>query len=382
MDPIYLDYNATTPIAPEVAHAMLPYLYEFFGNPSSSHSYGIKTRQAVEHARRQCADLIGANTDEIIFTSGGTEANNYAIRGYCLANRAKGKRIITSAVEHPAVMEVCAALQAEGFELTILDVDQFGQVNPSDLAAAIDSKTLLVTIMHANNEVGTIQKIRELAEITHKNGAVFHTDAAQSTGKIPLNVNELGVDLLSIAGHKLYAPKGVGLLYVRRGQNLTKLMHGASHESNRRPGTENVLEIVGLGKAAEIAARDLDRNMSHYLEMRDRLSQGLLEILGEKNMRVNGHPKERLPNTLSVSFKNVEANTLLAAISDQIAASAGAACHADQVDVSRVLQAMKVPLEWAMGTVRLTVGRETTAEQIDTAVKVISRAVQNLQRAT
>ena len=382
MDPIYLDYNATTPIAPEVAETMQPYLYEFFGNPSSSHSYGLKTRQAVEHARRQCADLIGANTDEIIFTSGGTEANNFAIRGYCLANRSKGNRIITSAIEHPAVMEVCKALQAEGFDLTILDVDQFGQVNPADLAATINSNTLLVTIMHANNEVGTIQRIREMAEIAHKNGAVFHTDAAQSAGKIPVNVNDLGVDLLSIAGHKLYAPKGVGLLYVRRGLHLTKLMQGASHESNRRPGTENVLEIVGLGKAAEIAARDLDKNMRHYLEMRDLLHKGLLEGLGEKNIRINGHPENRLPNTLSVSFKNVEANTLLAEISDQIAASAGAACHADVVDVSQVLQAMKVPLEWAMGTVRLTVGRETTAQQIDTASLAITWAVRKLQQGT
>lgn len=379
MDLIYLDYNATTPIALEVAETMQPYLYEFFGNPSSSHSYGLKTRQAVEHARRQCADLIGANTDEIIFTSGGTEANNFAIRGYCLANRSKGNRIITSAIEHPAVMEVCKALQAEGFELIILDVDKYGQVNPVDLASAIDSNTLLVTIMHANNEVGTVQRVREMAEIAHKNGAVFHTDAAQSTGKIPVNVNDLGVDLLSIAGHKLYAPKGVGLLYIRQGLHLTKLMHGASHESNRRPGTENVLEIVGLGSAAQIASRDLNKNMRHYLEMRDRLHQGLLESMGEKNIRINGHPENRLPNTLSVSFKNVEANTLLAEISDKIAASAGAACHADQIDVSQVLRAMKVPLEWAMGTVRLTVGRETTKEQIDNAVKIISQVVMNMK---
>jgi cysteine desulfurase NifS len=378
MDPIYLDYNATTPVAPEVADTMTPYLYDLFGNPSSNHSFGLKTRQAVEHARRQCADLIGTDADQIVFTSGGTEANNYAIRGFCLANRAKGNRIITSAIEHPAVLEVCKALHREGFDLTILDVDQFGQVNPLDLAAAIDSNTLLVTIMHANNEVGTIQRIRELADITHKNGAVFHTDAAQSTGKIPVNVDELGVDLLSIAGHKLYAPKGVGLLYVRRGVVLEKLMYGASHESNRRPGTENVLEIAGLGKAAEIAARDLTRNMQQYQEMRDRLHQGLLDSLGGKNMRLNGHPQERLPNTLSVSFRNVEANTLLAEIGDQVAASAGAACHADQIDVSQVLQAMKVPVEWAMGTVRLTVGRETTKEQIDSAVKIISQSVMNM----
>lgn len=378
MDPIYLDYNATTPVASEVADTMTPYLYDLFGNPSSNHFFGLKTRQAVEHARRQCADLIGADADQIVFTSGGTEANNYAIRGFCLANRAKGNRIITSAIEHPAVLEVCKALHREGFDLTILDVDQFGQVNPFDLAAAIDSSTLLVTIMHANNEVGTIQKVRELAEITHKNGSVFHTDAAQSTGKIPVNVDELGIDLLSIAGHKLYAPKGVGLLYVRRGVVLEKLMYGASHESNRRPGTENVLEIAGLGKAAEIAARDLTRNKQQYQEMRDRLHQGLLDSLGGKNMRLNGHPQERLPNTLSVSFRNVEANTLLAEIGDQVAASAGAACHADQIDVSQVLRAMKVPVEWAMGTMRLTVGRETTKEQIDSAVKIISQAVMNM----
>jgi cysteine desulfurase len=378
MDPIYLDYNATTPVAREVADTMKPFLYEFFGNPSSSHSYGTKTKMAIELARQQVADLIAAQPGEIIFTSGGTEANNYAIRGYCQANREKGNHIITSAVEHPAVMEVCKALQSEGFELTILRVDQFGFVDPAELEKAIRPETLLVTIMHANNEVGTIQAIKELASITHKKGAVFHSDAAQSVGKILVNVVDLGVDLLSIAGHKLYAPKGVGVLYVRGAIKLSKLMFGASHESNRRPGTENVLEIVGLGKAAEIAKRDLDVNYRHYYDMRERLHQGLQNELGSKKLRLNGDSEQRLPNTLSISFRNIEANTLLSDIGGDVAASAGAACHADQVDVSLVLQAMRVPIEWAMGTVRFSVGRETDAAQIDRAVLVISSAVKKL----
>ncbi len=379
MCPIYLDYNATTPVAREVADTMKPYLYEFFGNPSSSHSYGAKTKMAVEMARQQVADLIAAQPGEVIFTSGGTEANNYAIRGYCLANREHGRHIITSAVEHPAVMEVCKALQTEGFTLSILAVDQFGMVDPAELEAAIRPETLLVTIMHANNEVGTIQAIKELARITHKKGAAFHSDAAQSVGKIPIFVNDLGVDLLSIAGHKLYAPKGVGVLYVRSGIKLSRLMFGASHKSNRRPGTENVLEIVGFGKAAEIAKRDFETNFQHYNDMRDRLHQGLLRELGGEKLRLNGHPEKRLPNTLSISFRNIEANTLLSEIGDEVAASAGAACHADQVDVSVVLQAMQVPIEWAMGTVRFSVGRETDAAQIDRAVAIISSAVKRLQ---
>lgn len=379
MEPIYLDYNATTPIAREVAEVMQPYLFEFFGNPSSSHPFGSKTKKAIEEARQQVASLINTQPGEIIFTSGGTEANNYAIRGYCLAHRALGNHIITSAIEHPAVMEVCRALTEDGFQLTILPVDHEGLVSPQDLEKTIRSETILVSIMLANNEVGSIQPVRELAEITHRHGAAFHTDAAQAVGKIVVDIRQLGVDLLSIAGHKFYAPKGVGALYCKAGIQLSKLMYGANHEANRRPGTENVLEIVGLGKASQIAGRDLDKNTTHFLSMRDLLHQSLVRSLGETQVRLNGSKQKRLPNTLSLSFRAIEANTLLAEISDQVAASAGAACHADQVDVSAVLQAMKVPLEWAMGTVRFSVGRETTEEMINNATSIISNAVRRLQ---
>ncbi len=378
MNTIYLDYNATTPIAPEVAEAMVPYLYEHFGNPSSSHPYGVAAKHAVESARGQVADLLGCRPGEVIFTSGGTESNNYAIKGVALANRGRGDHIITSAVEHPAVVEVCKWLATQGFRLTVLPVDEYGLVDPADLEGAMEAGTLLVTVMHANNEVGTIQPIRELAEIAHRGGALMHTDAAQSVGKITVDVDELGVDLLSVAGHKVYAPKGVGALYIRDGVELAPLLHGAGHEGGRRPGTENVLEIVGLGQACQIAGRDLEKNVAHFQQMRDRLHQGLLRELGaEANVvRLNGHPQKRLPNTLSLSFRGVEANTLLAQIGEEVAASAGAACHADQVDVSAVLAAMQVPVEWAMGTVRFSVGRGTTAADVDRAGEVVAGAVQ------
>ncbi|MCJ7529487.1 MAG: cysteine desulfurase [Anaerolineales bacterium] len=374
MNPIYLDYNATTPIAHEVAEAMLPYLYEHFGNPSSSHSYGVITKNALEKARAQVAALIGCQLSEVVFTSGGTESNNYAIRGVAQAYRQRGNHIITSAVEHPAVLEVCHWLETQGFRLTVLNVDEYGLIEPVDLERSITEDTILVTVMHANNEVGTIQPITELARIAHRHGALMHTDAAQSVGKIPVNVDSLGVDLLSIAAHKLYAPKGIGALYIRNGVYLEKLMYGAAHESNRRPGTENVLEIVGLGSACQVTARDLEKNRYHLQSMRDRLYEGLLGTLGTSLVKLNGHPEKRLPNTLSLSFCGMEANTLLSAIGDQVAASAGAACHTDSVEISQVLAAMRVPVEWAMGTVRFSVGRETTGEEIDEAIKVVAEA--------
>jgi cysteine desulfurase len=379
MKPIYLDYNATTPIAREAAEAMTPYLYEHFGNPSSSHPYGVATKRAVETARAQVAALLGCQPGEVIFTSGGTESNNYAIKGVASASRDPGGHVITSAVEHPAVIEVCRWLEGQGFCVTVLPVDEYGVVEPADLERAVTPDTLLVTVMQANNEVGTIQPIAQLAEIAHRHGALMHTDAAQALGKMPVNVDDLGVDLLSVAGHKLYAPKGIGALYVRTGVELAQLMHGAGHEGGRRPGTENVLEIVGLGMACQVAGRDLGRNMAHFGAMRDRLHEGLLRELGEEVVRRNGHGEKRLPNTLSLSFYGVEANTLLSEIGGQVAASAGAACHADEVEVSAVLQAMKVPVEWAMGTVRFSVGRHTTAEEINQAVRIVAEAVRRLQ---
>jgi cysteine desulfurase NifS/selenium donor protein len=373
---IYLDYNATTPIDPAVADAMLPYLHERFGNPSSTHPYGVETRTAVEKARRQVALLIGARPEEIVLTSGGSESNNTVIQGVARQLRAKGRHIITSAVEHPAVLEPCEALAKEGYRITLVPVDATGWVDPQAVAEALGPDTILVSIMHANNEVGTIEPIAEIAKITRERGIFLHTDAAQSAGKIPVDVNELGVDFLSLAGHKLYAPKGVGALYIRSGAELPRFMHGAAHESGRRAGTENVLEIVGLGKACEIAAQRLDENHAHFGQMRDRLWEGLSKELDD--LRRNGDAEKSLPNTLSVGFRGVEANTLLAEIGDQVAASAGAACHADGVDLSTVLEAMKVPMEYAMGTVRFTVGRNTTAQEIDTAVSVVAEAVKRL----
>ena len=375
--PIYLDYNGTTPHAPEVIEAMRPFLETEFGNPSSSHWYGIAAKRALQTARSQVAATLNCAPEEIIFTSGGTESNNHAIQGTCFALRAKGNHIITSQVEHPAVLEVCRWLEASGFETTCLSVDEHGLVDPGDVERAIRPETILISIMHANNEVGTIQPIEEISRLARDRGIVMHTDAAQAVGKIPKDVKALGVDLLSVAGHKLYAPKGVGTLYVRTGLELAKFMHGAGQEKGKRAGTENVLEIVGLGKACEIAARDLAKNMAHMKKMRDRLHQGLQQRLGEK-IRINGHPEKRLPNTLSVSFRGLEANRILEEIGLDVAASAGAACHADHVEISSVLRAMNVPLEWAKGTLRFTTGRMTTKEEIDRAVHVIADAAQSL----
>jgi cysteine desulfurase len=379
MDPVYLDYNATTPIAPEVAEAMAPLLRGGFGNPSSAHGFGTEAKKIVERARAEVAALLGCSPAEVVFTSGGTESNNHAIKGAAFAARERGHHIITSAVEHPAVSEVCRWLETQGFKVTVLPVDAFGLVNPADLERAITPDTILVTVMHANNEVGTIQPIRELAEIAHRHGALMHTDAAQSVGKIPVRMDELGVDLLSVAGHKLYAPKGVGALVIRDHVRLAPLLHGADHESGRRPGTENVLLVAGLGRACRLAGEKLAATAPRMRALRDRLHEGLGARFGDTVMRLNGHPELRLPNTLSVSFRGVEANTLLSEIVDEVAASAGAACHADGVDISAVLEAMKVPVDWAMGTVRFSVGRATTEAEIDRAVEAVSAAVSRLQ---
>jgi cysteine desulfurase len=377
--PIYLDYNATTPHDPEVIAAMRPFFEEEFGNPSSSHYYGSKPRQAVLRARQQVASLLNCKPEEIIFTSGGTESNNFAIKGSSGVFCSKGNHIITTQIEHPAVIEVCNFLETIGFEITYLPVDEFGLVSAADVAAAIKKETILISVMHANNEVGSIQPIDEIGRLAKKHDIVFHTDAAQSVGKIPVDVNHLGVDLLSIAGHKVYAPKGVGALYIRQGLAPEKLMHGAGQEMAVRAGTENVLEIVGLGAACEIAGRDLEKNIKHMQAMRDRLYEGIEKKCDR--IKLNGHPQNRLPNTLSISFLGLEANRILEAIENEVAASAGAACHANTVEVSAVLEAMNVPLEWAKGTLRLTTGRMTTEEQIDMAVKAIYAAVRKMKSA-
>lgn len=373
--PIYLDYNATTPIDPQVADAMLPYLYERFGNPSSSHAYGAEAKNGIEQARQEIAGMLGCFPEEIIFTSGGSESNNMAIKGAAMANREQGRHIITSSIEHPAVLEVCASLEQNGFRVTYLPVDEFGRVNPADVEKAIKPETILISIMHANNEVGTIQPIQEIAQLAHSHNVLMHTDAAQSIGKIPVNVDDLGVDLLSVAGHKLYAPKGIGVLYMRNGTSIGKLIHGASHERNLRAGTENVLEIVGLGKACALVTENLASFTEQMKELRDMLENEIFSRFPWA--KVNGHPELRLPNTSNISFRSLEANTILAELVG-VAASAGAACHADQVEVSHVLEAMQLPVDTAMGTIRFSVGRFTTIEEITKAVEEVSRVVTRL----
>jgi cysteine desulfurase len=380
MNPIYLDYNATTPIDPAVLEVMLPYFQSAFGNPSSTHVFGRAAHDAVERARRKVAELLGAASDEIVFTSGGTEASNQAIKGVFFA-RVQGilgrwltrtdSHIITSSVEHPATLQPCAFLKRLGCRVTVLPVDRQGSVDPDAVRRAIDSQTCLVTIMHANNEVGTLQPIQEIAAVAHERGVPVHTDAAQSLGKVPVDVNELGVDLLTVAGHKLYAPKGVGALYVRRGLQLESLLHGAGHEGGRRAGTENVPYLVGLGQACVLARQALPGATQTLRRLRDRLWERLSAAL-EDRVVLNGHPEKRLPNTLNVNFVGHIGAELLQAVPD-IAASTGSACHEGSICLSPVLQAMGVPVELGRGAVRLSVGRCTTEEEIDRAAEALIR---------
>jgi len=375
--PVYLDYNATTPVDPEVAKEMIPYIQTFFGNPSSSYSIGRDNKEAVNRARKQVADLINANPEEIIFTSGGTESNNHAIQGVSLANKEKGKHIITSSIEHPAVAEVCKHLNSMGYEITWLPVDMKGTVNPEDVENAIRSDTVLITIMQANNEVGTIQPIQEIAAIAKQKKIVFHTDAAQSVGKIKVDVNTLGVDLLSIAGHKLYAPKGIGAIYIKQGTKIENLMYGAGQEKGIRPGTENVPYIVALGKACEIAQRDLEINNAHMYRMRERLISGLRQKLGSI-VKLNADLKNCLPNTLSIAFEKVDAHALTSLIGNEVFISTGSACHADSVEISSVLKAMNIDIKIATCTVRISTGKYTTDKEIDMAIGAISDKVLKL----
>jgi cysteine desulfurase len=375
-DPIDLDHNATTPLDPAVADAMLPFLRGGHGNPSSSHALGRRARAAVEGARAHVAALLGAEPDEIILTSGGSEANNTAIFGVAERRHDEGRHLITSAVEHPAVLAPLRVLEARGWSLTVLPVDGRGRVDPADLARAVRPDTVLVSVMHANNEVGTIEPIAEISGICREHGAWLHTDAAQTVGKIPVDVDALGVDLLTVAGHKFHGPKGVGALYVRRGRDVPPLIHGAGHERGRRAGTENVLAIVGLGEAARLARARLADGadaMRAIRARRDRLRARLESAL--PGLHVNGDPDGGLPNTLSAAIPGVDAAALLASIGDRVAASPGAACHSDGMDVSAVLTAMKVPLELARGTIRFSLGHRTTDEDVDEAAAIVAAAV-------
>ena len=376
--PIYLDYNGTTPIDPEVAQAIVPYLTEHFGNPSSSHRYGHAAHAAMDTARRRVADLLGGSPDEIVFTAGGSESDNLAIQGVAMALRDRGNHIITQQTEHPAVLRTCRYLESHlGFKVTCLTVDETGLVDPQALADAITPKTVLVTIMHANNETGTLQPIAELSAIARQRGAIFHTDAAQSVGKVRTNVDELGVDLLTIAAHKLYAPKGVGVLYVRAGTPLNSVIHGASQESGRRAGTENVAYIVGLGVACELAKQKLASDMPRIQELRDRLQQRL----SEQGWVLNGHPARRLPNTLNMSKTGLDGEKILAQ-TPEIAASTGAACHAGRTDPSSVLLSMGIRHEQALGAVRFSLGRWTTEEDVERTAQALRRVVDSrLDRA-
>jgi len=364
LTPIYLDFNASTPVAPEVAAAMRPLLEAHYGNPSSLHWAGQPAHAALEAARRQVAALLGCSPEEIVFTSGGSEANNLALKGAFFAARGRGNHIVTSRIEHPAILGACRYLERIGAELTYLPVDGLGQVDPDDVRKAITDRTVLVTIMHANNEVGTIQPIQEIAQIARERGVLIHTDAAQSVGKIPTRVEDLGVDLLSMAGHKLYAPKGVGALYVRRGVALEPLIHGGGHECGRRAGTESAFLATGLGAACALA-RSADRNHESRL-LRDRLWSELRAAFGDRVV-LNGHPTLRLPNTLNVSFIGRIGADILARL-DGVAASTGSACHAGRVEHSPVLTAMGVPADLRMGAIRFSLGRTTTMAEVDDLV--------------
>lgn len=369
-NPVYLDHNATTPILPEVVDAMLPFLREHFGNASSGHVYGQRTRDAIARARRQVATLIGCDDDEVIFTSGGTESNNLAIRGVAAA-RDDRRHVVTTVVEHPATERPCAWLERHGWRVTRVGVDGGGRARVDEAREAIADDTALVTVMHSNNETGVLQPMLGLVEIARAAGAVVHTDAAQSVGKVPVRVRELGVDLLSIAGHKLYAPKGIGALYVKRGTAMVPFALGAGHERGLRPGTENVASIVGLGVACELAARDLGAVGGRMLTLREMLADRLASAV--QGLAINGHRELRLPNTLNVRFPGVSGTAILAAAPD-VAASTGSACHDGHETASAVIVAMGIAAEDAVGSVRLTLGRATTEDDIERAADSLIRA--------
>ncbi|MCX7822372.1 MAG: cysteine desulfurase [Syntrophobacterales bacterium] len=370
--PIYLDYNATTPIDPRVLEAMLPYLGDRFGNPSSGHVYGHEAREAIENARKELADLLGCDPEEIIFTSGGTESNNLVLFGVVQAIGDKGRHIVTTKIEHPAIIEPCLELFRRGFDISFVPVDNHGLVDPDDIRKALQRDTILISVMHANNEVGTIQPLSEISGIAKEREILFHTDAAQSVGKIPTNVRDLGVDFLTVAGHKLYAPKGIGALYRRRGAPLERIIFGAGQERGIRPGTENVPYIVGLGKAASIAGRELKGEMVRLASLRDELTRRILENI--PYAVVHGLKAPRLPNTLSIAFPGKRTDEILKGLPN-VAASAGAACHSHDVKISHVLEAMGVSPEVAMGTIRLSLGRFTTEEEVILASEEIVKAL-------
>ena len=378
MKRVYLDYAATTPVHPDVTKAMLPYLTDAFGNPSSLHSYGREAKGAIEEARAKVADLIGAQDEEIVFTGSGTEADNFAIKGVAFANESKGNHIITSSIEHHAVIETCNFLERRNFSVTYLPVDEYGLVDPGGVKRAITDKTILISVMHANNEVGTIEPIAEIGKVAKEAGIYFHTDAAQTVGHIPVDVNELGVDLLSISAHKLYGPKGIGALYIKKGTKLIPFMHGGGQERRRRASTENVPYIVGLGMAAELARQGVSREAQHLTRLRNQLIKGLLERID--HIRLNGHPLKRLPNNINVSVDFVEGESMLLHLDlESICASTGSACSSSSLEPSHVLLAMGLSHEQAHGSLRFTLGKWTTEEEIGQVLEVLPRIVAKLR---
>jgi cysteine desulfurase len=378
MRKVYLDHSATTPVRPEVVEAMLPYLTEKFGNASSIHGFGREAKVALEESREKVAQILGATPSEVYFTSGGTESDNLAIKGVAYANRNKGRHVITSQIEHHAVLESCKFLEKEGFEVTYLPVDSFGLVHPEDLRNAIRDDTVLVSIMHANNEVGTIQPIEELSQAARERGKYFHTDAVQSLGKMPIDVRKLEVDLISMSGHKIYGPKGVGAIYIRKGTRITAWAHGGHHERSRRAGTENVPGIVGFTRALELLSAEMEDHSRHMGNLAETLHRKLVDTIPDVVM--HGHPQKRIPNILSLSFKGVEGESVILSLDLKgVAVASGSACTSGTLEPSHVLSAMKVPADIAQGAIRFSLGRDNTTDDVDYVAGLLPEIIQRLR---
>lgn len=375
----YFDNAATTPVRPEVAKEVLPYFTESYGNPSSIYKIAQKNKIAVEHGREQVANAIGADTNEIYFTAGGSEADNWAIKGVAESYGSKGKHIITSCIEHHAVLHTCEYLETKGYEVTYLPVDEYGMISLDDLKKAIRKDTILITIMFANNEIGTIQPIAEIGKIAHENGIIFHTDAVQAVGHIEIDVKAMNIDMLSMSGHKFYGPKGIGALYIKKGIKLNPLIHGGAQERRRRAGTENVPGIVGIGLAAELATKELDTEIPRLTSLRDKLIKGILDKV--PYARLNGHPTKRLPGNVNISFEFIEGESILLLLDHKnICASSGSACTSGSLDPSHVLLAIGLPHEKAHGSVRLSMGHFTTEEQVDYVIQELPQIVERLRQ--
>ncbi|MFH1824265.1 MAG: cysteine desulfurase NifS [Candidatus Firestonebacteria bacterium] len=379
MKRIYLDYAATTPVHHEVITAMLPYFNEKFGNASTIYYYGREAKSEIEASREIFAKAIGADISEVVWTSGGTESDNFAIKGVAFANKNKGNHIITSALEHHAVLETCHFLEKQGFNITYLPVDKDGLINLADVKKAITPKTILITIMYSNNEIGVIEPITEIGKIAKEHSIFFHTDAVQSFGQVPFNVNDLNIDLLSVSSHKIYGPKGVGAIYIRKGTKMVSFMHGGEQERNRRAGTENVSGIVGFGKAVEIAMRDISKESERLTKLRDKLIKGIMEKISD--VRLNGHPTKRLPNNVNLSIQYIEGESMVLNLDmEGICASTGSACTSGSLEPSHVIMALGVSHEIAHGSLRFTLGKYTTEEDIDKVLKVLSEIVSRLRK--